>query len=114
MALEHESVWLLYIWGNCRYDYISCLATMGAGGILARTWGKSEKLGFERNQETFLVQNWYFKRGLALIIVVLALIIIPSYINSSTNHSNARSTFLQWTFFWIANILQSFFVAKEL
>ncbi|MFT5950344.1 MAG: O-antigen/teichoic acid export membrane protein, partial [Francisella sp.] len=92
---------------------LAVIATMGAGGILARTWGKSEKLGFERNQETFLVQNWYFKRGLALIIVVLALIIIPSYINSSTNLIQMIALLFAIPFF-IANILQSFFVAKRI
>ncbi|MFT5951025.1 MAG: O-antigen/teichoic acid export membrane protein, partial [Francisella sp.] len=52
-----------YIFGMTVATILAVIATMGAGGILARTWGKSEKLGFERNQETFLVQNWYFKRG---------------------------------------------------
>ena len=102
-----------YIFGVTVATILAVIATMGAGGILARTWGKSEKLGFERNQETFLVQNWYFKCGLALIIVVLALIIIPSYINSSTNLIQAFALFFAIPFF-IANILQSFFVAKRI
>ncbi|MFT4693781.1 MAG: O-antigen/teichoic acid export membrane protein [Francisella sp.] len=102
-----------YIFGMTVATILAVIATMGAGGILARTWGKSEKLGFERNQETFLVQNWYFKRGLALIIVVLALIIIPSYINSSTNLIQMIALLFAIPFF-IANILQSFFVAKRI
>ena len=102
-----------YIFGMTVATILAVIATMGAGGILSRTWGKSEKLGFERNQETFLVQNWYFKRGLALIIVVLALIIIPSYINSSTNLIQSIALLFAIPFF-IANILQSFFVAKRI
>lgn len=101
-----------YIYGVTVATILAVIATMGAGGILARTWGKSEKLGFERNKETFSVQNWYFKRGLILIIAILAMVIVPNYVISSTNLIETFALFFAIPFF-IANILQSFFVAKR-
>lgn len=101
-----------YIFGVTVATILAVIATMGAGGILARTWGKSDEMGFKRDQETFLAQNWYFKRGLVLIIIVLALITIPNYLSSSTNLIQTFALLFAIPFF-IANILQSFFVAKR-
>ena len=85
---------------------------MDAGGILARTWGKSDLADYQRDQETFSVQNWYFKRGSSLIVLVLAIIILANYINSSINLIETTALLFAVPFF-VANILQSFFVAKR-
>lgn len=102
-----------YIFGVTVATILAVIGTMGAGGILARTWGKSEKLNFERDKETFLVQNWYFKRGITLIIIILIMIVIPDYVNSSSNLIQTFALFFAVPYF-IANILQSFFVAKRI
>jgi len=101
-----------YIFGVTVAMILAVIATMGAGGILARTWGKSDLVEYQRDQETFCVQNWYFKRGIGLILIVLAIIILPNYINSSVNLIETIALLFAIPFF-IANILQSFFVAKR-
>jgi O-antigen/teichoic acid export membrane protein len=101
-----------YIFGVTVAMILAVIATMGAGGILARTWGKSDLVGFQRDKETFSVQNWYFKRGICLILLVLTIIILPNYIGSSVNLIETIALLFAIPFF-IANILQSFFVAKR-
>lgn len=101
-----------YIFGVTVATILAVIATMGAGGILARTWGKSELTTYKRNKETFLVQNWYLKRGLSLVVLVVALIILSNYLNSSINLIEIIALLFAIPFF-IANILQSFFVAKR-
>lgn len=101
-----------YIFGVTVAIILAVIATMGAGGILARTWGKSDLLEHERDQETFLVQNWYFRRGLILIIIILAMIILPNYLNSSIDLIEILALLFAIPFF-IASLLQSFFVAKK-
>ncbi|ORU34418.1 oligosaccharide flippase family protein, partial [Francisella tularensis] len=60
-----------YIFGVTVATILAVIATMGGGGILARTWGKSELVDkFQRNKETFLVHNWYFKRGFTIVIII--------------------------------------------
>ena len=102
-----------YIFGVTVATILAVIATMGAGGILARTWGKSDLVEFQRDQETFCVQNWYFKRGIILILLVLTIIILPNYFNSSVNLIETIALLFAIPFF-IANILQSFFVAKRI
>ena len=101
-----------YIFGVTVATILAVIATMGAGGILARTWGKSDLADYQRDQETFSVQNWYFKRGISLIVLILAIIILPNYINSSINLIETTALLFAVPFF-VANILQSFFVAKR-
>ena len=101
-----------YIFGVTVATILAVIATMGAGGILARTWGKSDLADYQRDQETFSVQNWYFKRGSSLIVLVLAIIILANYINSSINLIETTALLFAVPFF-VANILQSFFVAKR-
>ena len=100
-----------YIFGATVATILAVIATMGGGGILARTWGKSNLVDkFERNKETFLVHNWYFKRGLAVVITILVIII---FYNHSDHHDNSIENFalLFAVPFFMANIFQSFFVA---
>ena len=101
-----------YIFGVTVATILAVIATMGAGGILARTWGKSDLADYQRDQETFSVQNWYFKRGISLIVLIVAIIILPNYINSSINLIETTALLFAVPFF-VANILQSFFVAKR-
>ncbi|MDE4945044.1 multidrug transporter, partial [Francisella tularensis subsp. holarctica] len=78
--------------------------TMGGGGILARTWGKSELFDkFQRNKETFLVHNWYFKRVFTIVIIIIAIIF---FYNHSKLHDNSieNFTFLVAIPFFMANI----------
>ena len=102
-----------YIFGVTIATILAVIATMGAGGILARTWGKSELIICKRNRETFLVQNWYFKRGILIILSVIILIVIFNYLNNSINYIELFALFFVIPFF-IANIIQSFFVAKKI
>lgn len=80
-----------YIFDVTVATIIAVVATMGAGGILARTWGKSDlKSNFERHKETFRVHNWYFKRGFAIVVIVIALII---FYNRSEHSDNSIENF---------------------
>ncbi|AIT10110.1 multidrug transporter [Candidatus Francisella endociliophora] len=102
-----------YIFGVTVATILAVIATMGGGGILARTWGKSDlKDIFERNKETYLVQNWYFKRGFAFVVIAIAVIIFYNY---SENNDNSIENFalLFAVPFFMANIFQSFFVARR-
>ncbi|AFJ43653.1 lipopolysaccharide biosynthesis protein [Francisella orientalis] len=102
-----------YIFDVTVATIIAVVATMGAGGILARTWGKSDlKSNFERHKETFRVHNWYFKRGFAIVVIVIALII---FYNRSEHSDNSIENFalLFAVPFFMANIFQSFFVARR-
>lgn len=102
-----------YIFGVTAATILAVIATMGGGGILARTWGKSDLVDkFQRNKETFLVHNWYFKRGFTIVIIIIAIII---FYNHSRCHDNSIENFaLLFTVpFFMANILQSFFVARR-
>ena len=101
-----------YIFGVTVATILAVIATMGAGGILARNWGTSDLADYQRDQETFSVQNWYFKRGISLIVLIVAIIILPNYINSSINLIETTALLFAVPFF-VANILQSFFVAKR-
>ncbi|KEI34669.1 capsular polysaccharide synthesis enzyme Cps [Francisella sp. W12-1067] len=102
-----------YIFGVTVATILAVIATMGAGGILARTWGKSNLFDYQRDKETFLVQNWYFKRGISIIFATLLLIFFYSYFRGSVNYIEIFALFFAIPFF-VANILQSFFVAKRI
>ncbi|MFV9931655.1 MAG: lipopolysaccharide biosynthesis protein [Francisella endosymbiont of Hyalomma asiaticum] len=102
-----------YIFGVTAATILAVIATMGGGGILARTWGKSGLVDkFQRNKKTFLVHNWYFKRGFAIVIIIIAIMI---FYNHSEYHDNSIENFalLFAIPFFMANIFQSFFVARR-
>ncbi|ORM39174.1 multidrug transporter [Francisella endosymbiont of Ornithodoros moubata] len=102
-----------YIFGVTAATILAVIATMGGGGILARTWGKSDLVDkFQRNKKTFLVHNWYFKRGFAIVIIIIAIMI---FYNHSEYHDNSIENFalLFAIPFFMANIFQSFFVARR-
>ncbi|MED7818672.1 MULTISPECIES: lipopolysaccharide biosynthesis protein [unclassified Francisella] len=101
-----------YIFGVTVATILAVIATMGAGGILARTWGKSDFSGYERNKETFLVHNWYFKRGFLFVILMIAIIIFYNYSEKNDNYIENFALLFAVPFF-MANIFQSFFVAKR-
>ncbi|TDT74585.1 O-antigen/teichoic acid export membrane protein [Allofrancisella inopinata] len=102
-----------YIFGVTVATILAVIATMGAGGILARTWGKSDLFDYQRDKETFLVQNWYFKRGISIILTTLLLIFSYSHFKGSINYIEIFALLFAIPFF-VANILQSFFVAKRI
>ncbi|WP_150467483.1 lipopolysaccharide biosynthesis protein [Francisella sp. SYW-9] len=102
-----------YIFGVTVAMILAVVATMGAGGILARTWGKSDLEGYERNKETFLVHNWYFKRGFAFIILVIVIIVLYNHRENNDNYIENFALLFAVPFF-MANIFQSFFVAKRI
>ncbi|ASG69016.1 multidrug transporter [Francisella halioticida] len=101
-----------YIFGVTVATILAVVATMGAGGILARTWGKSNLVGYDRNKETFSVHNWYFKRGFAFIICIVILVIFYNHQESDYNYVENFALLFAVPFF-MANIFQSFFVAKR-
>lgn len=90
-----------YIFGVTVATIIAVVATMGAGGILARTWGKSDlESNFERHKETFRVHNWYFKRGFAIVIIVIAFIIFYNRSEHSDNSIEILHCCLPYHFLW--------------
>ncbi|MDE5018544.1 multidrug transporter, partial [Francisella tularensis subsp. holarctica] len=63
---------------------------------------------FQRNKETFLVHNWYFKRVFTIVIIIIAIIF---FYNQSKHHDNSIENFtlLFAIPFFMANIVQSLF-----
>lgn len=103
-----------YIFGVTVATILAVIATMGGGGILARTWGKSNLMDkFQRDKETFLVHNWYFKRGIVLIIIIIGMMILYNRSQAQDNSIENFALFFAIPFF-MANIFQSFFVAKRI
>jgi len=100
-----------YIFGVTLATILAVIATFGAGGILARSWGWSDNQGEARNNEVFHIHTWYQKRGIILILTVILAIAI--YTISSENTDNIIEVFaLCFAIpYFIANLLQSFFVA---
>lgn len=102
-----------YIFGVTVATILAVVATMGAGGILARTWGKSNlNIKFDRDKETFLVHNWYFKRGFIFIICIIAIVITYNHYENIDNSIENFALLFAVPFF-MANIFQSFFIAKR-
>ncbi|MDE4953065.1 multidrug transporter, partial [Francisella tularensis subsp. holarctica] len=66
----------------------------------------------QRNKETFLVHNWFFKRGFTIVIIIIAIIF---FYNHYKHHDNSIENFtlLFAIQFFMANIFQSFFVARR-
>ena len=102
-----------YIFGITIATILAVIATMGAGGMIARTWGKSDLLGFDRDRESFLVQNWYFKKGILAIILIIEIVVAYQYYTDTINYVELFALLFAVPFF-TANILQSFYVAKRL
>ncbi|GAB4224186.1 MAG: oligosaccharide flippase family protein [Francisella sp.] len=103
-----------YIFGVTVATILAVISTLGGGGILARTWGQSNLTDkFARNKETFLVHNWYFKRGFIIVISVLALLIIYNNFQEYNNPIENFALLFAIPFF-MANIFQSFFVARRI
>ena len=102
-----------YIYGITVATILAVISTMGAGGIVARTWGRSEKIGLDRDKEAYSVQNWYFKRGLLLIVAVIFFIGLHDYLRGNINYIEFFALGFAIPFF-VANVIQSFFVAKRL
>ena len=101
-----------YIFGITVATILAVIATMGAGGMLARTWGKSNLIGVDRDRETFHVQNWYFKKGFLAIVLIIEIIVAYQYYTNTINYVELFALLFAIPFF-TANILQSFFVAKR-
>ena len=102
-----------YIFGITVSTILAVISTMGAGGILARTWGRSDNTGFLRDKETFEAQNWYFRNGMLMVITIIALIFIMTYLNDSFNYIEFFALAFAIPFF-MANILHVFFRCKKI
>lgn len=103
-----------YIFGVTIASILAVIATLGADGILARSWGWSDKTGIKRTKQVFHIHNWFWRRGI-IIIVATTTINCFSYIYFFDQNSNFIQvfTFLFALPFFIANLLQSFYIANK-
>lgn len=102
-----------YMFGVTAATIIAVIATLGADGILARSWGWSENTGSKRSHEIFCIQNWFFKKGLLMICIALILTALYFILMNQTPNWIEVFAFLFVIPFFIANLLQSFFIANR-
>lgn len=102
-----------YMFGVTIATISAVIATLGADGILARSWGWSSNNGITRTKEVFQLHNWFWRRG--IIILIFACIGCFSYIYLFDPNASFIEVFafLFALPFFIANLLQSFYVANR-
>ncbi|WP_224728278.1 polysaccharide biosynthesis C-terminal domain-containing protein [Cysteiniphilum sp. JM-1] len=102
-----------YMFGVTIATISAVIATLGADGILARSWGWSSNNGVTRTKEVFQLHNWFWRRG--IIILIFACIGCFSYIYLFDPNASFIEVFafLFALPFFIANLLQSFYVANK-
>ncbi|GGF88081.1 MULTISPECIES: lipopolysaccharide biosynthesis protein [Cysteiniphilum] len=102
-----------YMFGVTIATISAVIATLGADGILARSWGWSNNNGVTRTKEVFQLHNWFWRRG--IIILIFACIGCFSYIYLFDPNASFIEVFafLFALPFFIANLLQSFYVANK-
>ncbi|WP_440993786.1 lipopolysaccharide biosynthesis protein [Cysteiniphilum litorale] len=102
-----------YMFGVTIATISAVIATLGADGILARSWGWSSNNGVTRTKEVFQLHNWFWRRG--IIILIFACIGCFSYIYLFDPNASFIEVFafLFALPFFIANLLQSFYVANR-
>ena len=104
----------LYMFGITAATICAVIATLGADGILARHWGWSQKTGFARTQSTFLLHNWFWRRGISLLVMTFIIVLLYHlYFSSSEIHYVELLAFFFALPFFSANLLQSFYVANR-
>lgn len=102
-----------YMFGVTIATISAVIATLGADGILARSWGWSNNIGVARTKEVFQLHNWFWRRG--VLILLFACIACFSYIYLFDPNASFIEVFafLFALPFFIANLLQSFYVANK-
>ena len=102
-----------YIFGITIATILAVISTTGAGGILARSWGQHQSNDlFEKNKYIFQIQNKYFNRGIIFIVLCILIFILYMFVSSKINYIEIFTIAFAIPFF-IANLLQSFFVAQK-
>lgn len=102
-----------YIFGVTMATIIAVIATLGADGMLARSWGWSDLSGNARNRWVFHCHNWFWRRSVGIVVLLVAVAWVFAFYSDSTTvwiEIFALSFALP---FLIANLLQSFFVATK-
>ncbi len=102
-----------YIFGITLATIIAVIATFGADGVLARTWGWSEhtKDVYQRNQQVFHTHNWYWFRGIGLLVTCLIAMLLIHHVAPIA--AIERYAIIFALPFFIANLLQSFFIGTK-
>ncbi len=102
-----------YMFGVTAATICAVIATLGADGILARNWGWSDKKGQKRAVEVFTYHNWFWRKGISLLLLaILALVGYLYFINPYVSFIEVFSFLFALPFF-MANLLQSFYIANR-
>ncbi|WP_239986758.1 lipopolysaccharide biosynthesis protein [Fastidiosibacter lacustris] len=102
-----------YMFGVTIATILAVIATLGADGILARSWGWSEKTGKTRNIEVFHLHNWFWRRGIVILIITFVGCFSYIYLFNLNANFIEVFAFLFALPFFIANLLQSFYIANK-
>ena len=102
-----------YMFGVTIATISAVIATLGADGILARSWGWSEKSGRLRTIEVFHLHNWFWRRGILLLTLGAVLCFGYIYLFDPNASFIEVFAFLFALPFFIANLLQSFYIANK-
>ncbi|WP_233263304.1 MATE family efflux transporter [Caedibacter taeniospiralis] len=102
-----------YMFGVTIATISAVIATLGADGILARSWGWSEKSGRSRMIEVFHLHNWFWRRGILLLSFAAVLCFGYIYLFDPNASFIEVFAFLFALPFFIANLLQSFYIANK-
>ena len=60
-----------YMFGVTMATIFAVIATLGADGILARSWGWSCHKGSQRTREVFYLHNWFWQKGMMILLTVV-------------------------------------------
>ena len=98
-----------YVFGVTLATVLAVFLTLGADGMLARTWGWAGSNGYSRNKLTFFAHNWFCYHCIPVMIIILIVIFCFNYY--------VKANWIQvWCIafalpFLLANFIQSFFIA---
>ena len=102
-----------YMFGVTMATIFAVLATLGADGILARSWGWSAYNGSQRTREVFYLHNWFWQKGMMIVSTVIFIGGIYIYFFTPNMSLIEVFAFLFVLPFFIANLLQSFYIANR-
>ena len=102
-----------YMFGVTAATITAVIATLGADGILARSWGWSDKSGSARMTEVFFIHNWFWRKGMFILSVFIVLCLIGIFMVDPHPDLIEVFAFLFAFPFLIANLLQSFYIANR-
>ena len=102
-----------YMFGVTMATIFAVIATLGADGILARSWGWSCYQGNKRTTEVFCLHNWFWQKGMVILLAAIFIAGIYVYFFNPQTSLIELFAFLFALPFFIANLLQSFFIANR-